>query len=100
MGEVGLESVDLWIGSAGLAVVELVVPVIRPKAFLPIHWDGLWGAFEDGVSRPFSSAALEAFLTEAGVELVAPVQYMDRWRLDASGIRPRPNPAVKQTLGF
>ena len=100
MGEVGLESVDLWIGSAGLAVVELVVPVIRPKAFLPIHWDGLWGAFEDGVSRPFSSAALEAFLTEAGVELVVPVQYMDRWRLDASGIRPRPNLAVKQALGF
>ena len=100
LNDAGVDAVDLWIGTGGLAVAELVVPVIRPKAFLPIHWDGLWGAFEGGVSRPFSSAALEAFLTESGVELVAPVQYMDQWRLDASGIRSRANEAVKRALGF
>ena len=100
LDEAGLDAVDLWIGTGGRAVAELVVPVIRPKAFLPIHWDGLWGAFEDGVSRPFGSAGLETFLAESGVELVAPTQYMDRWRLDASGIRRRANPTVKSALGF
>ena len=82
------------------AGAELVVPVIRPKAYLPIHWDGLWKPFEDGLSRPFRSAALTTFLAESGVELVAPGQFMDQWRLDASGIRPRANQAVKRALGF
>jgi hypothetical protein len=100
LDQAGLERVDLWIGTGGLSVAELVVPVIRPKAYLPIHWDGLWEPFEDGLSRPFSQATLEAFLSESGVELIAPGQFMDQWRLDASGIRPRANDAVKQTLGF
>ncbi|MDP6580386.1 MAG: hypothetical protein QF681_07000 [Vicinamibacterales bacterium] len=98
--EAGVERVDLWIGTGGLSVAELVVPVIRPKAYLPIHWDGLWEPFEDGLSRPFSQATLEAFLAESGVELVAPGQFMDLWRLDASGIRPRANDEMKQALGF
>ena len=37
----GLESVDLWIGSRGLAAAQLVIPVLKPRAYLPIHWDGL-----------------------------------------------------------
>ena len=96
----GLDAVDLWIGTGGLAVAQLVVPVIRPTAYLPIHWDGLWEPFENGVSRPFSGGALEAYLREAGVELVVPGQFMDQWRLDASGIRPRANESVKRALGF
>ena len=100
LDEAGLDAVDLWIGTGGLPVAELVVPVIRPKAYLPIHWDGLWKPFEDGLSRPFRSAALTTFLAESGVELVAPGQFMDQWRLDASGIRPRANQAVKRALGF
>lgn len=100
LDDAGVAAVDLWIGTGGLAVAELVVPVIKPRAYLPIHWDGLWEPFEDGVSRPFNSAALDAFLVQSGVELVVPEQYMDQWRLDASGIRPRANRAVKQALGF
>jgi hypothetical protein len=100
LDEAELEQVDLWIGTGGLAVAELVVPVIRPTAYLPIHWDGLWEPFEDGLSRPFSQATLQAFLAESGVELVAPRQFMDLWRLDASGIRPRSNDLAKQALGF
>ncbi len=96
----GLESVDLWIGTGGLSVARLVVPVISPKAYLPIHWDGLWEPFEAGLSRPFAGGALEAYLRETAVELVPPAQFMDLWRLDASGIRPRANAAVKQALGF
>ena len=96
----GLESVDLWIASGGVSIAQLVVPVLKPKAYLPVHWDGLWGAFEAGVPRPYSDPALEAFLQKSGVQLVKPVQYMDRWRLDRTGIRPVANANVKTALGF
>ena len=49
--------------------------------------DGLWGAFE-------------AFLQKSAVQVVKPIQYMDRWRLDRQGVRPIENDAQKQALGF
>jgi hypothetical protein len=100
MSAANLTSVDLWIGTGGAAVSQLVVPVIRPKAFLPVHWDGLWGAFEAGVTKAYSDPATEAFLAKSGIELLRPAQYMDKWRLDGRGVHPVPNSAVKQALGF
>jgi hypothetical protein len=95
-----LESVDLWIGTGGLSIAELVLPVIKAKAYLPVHWDGLWGAFQAGVPQPYSDPALEAFLMKSGVHLVKPSQYMDKWRLDLKGVRPVPNDVTKKALGF
>ena len=100
MKDAGLASVDLWIGSSALPALKLVVPVLKPKNFLPVHWDGLWGAFEAGVPKPYADAAVDEFLGGAGTSMVKPVQYMDKWRLDRSGIRPVPNPEVKKALGF
>ena len=96
----GLESVDLWIGTGGLQIAQLVLPVIKPKAYLPVHWDGLWGAFGAGVPRPYADPSLEQFLARSGVQLLKPVQYMDKWRLDHRGVRPVQNDAIKQSLGF
>src|SRR5215469_1417090 len=100
MRDAGLGSVDLWIGTGGTAVARLVLPVLRAKAYLPVHWDGLYGSFEAGVPHAWADAPLEQMLSEQGVALVRPLQYMDKWRLDPSGIRPVPNAAVKQALGF
>jgi hypothetical protein len=100
MQDAGLASVDLWIGTGGLPVAERVVPVLRPKAHIPIHWDGLWEPFEAGMPWPFADPADEAYLAKMGVELLKPGQYMDKWRLDRSGIRAVANTAVKQALGF
>ena len=100
LAQAGLDRVDVWIGTGGLGVARLVVPLLRPKAYLPIHWDGLWDPFEDGLARPFAGGALEAYLREAAVELVAPGQFLDQWRLDATGIQPRNNQAAQQSLGF
>ena len=100
MQSAGLESVDLWIGTGGLPVAQLVVPVIKPKAFIPIHWDGLWQPFETGMPWPYADAAQEAYLEKSGVRLLKPGQYMDKWRLGKSGITPVPNSAVKRPLGF
>lgn len=96
----GLDAVDLWIGTGGLAVAELVLPVLKPKAYLPVHWDGLWGAFLAGAPMPYSDPRLERFLAASGVRLVRPEQYFDKWRLDRSGIRSVRNDAAKQALGF
>jgi hypothetical protein len=100
MKEAKLTSVDLWIGSSGAPVAKLVVPVLRPRAYIPVHWDGLWGAFEAGVPKPYADAGVEAFLTSSGVALVKPAQYMDKWRLDRTGVRPVANTEVKKALGF
>ncbi len=100
MKHANLESVDLWIGTGGQAIAAQLLPVIRPKAYLPVHWDDFFGAFEAGVPAPFSDADLEATLRDAGVQLLRPAQYMDKWRLDRHGVRAVPNVAVKQALGF
>jgi L-ascorbate metabolism protein UlaG (beta-lactamase superfamily) len=95
-----LESVDLWIATGGLDVAALVLPVIRPKAYLPVHWDGLFGAFKAGPAQPYADAPLEKLLADSGITLVRPAQYMDKWRLDRAGIRSVDNSAVKRALGF
>jgi hypothetical protein len=100
MREAKLESVDLWIGSGAVAVAKLVVPVLKPRAFIPVHWDGLFGAFEAGVPKPYADAGLEVFLKASGTAVVKPSQYMDKWRLDRKGVRPVANVEVKKTLGF
>jgi L-ascorbate metabolism protein UlaG (beta-lactamase superfamily) len=100
MKDAGLESVDLWIGSGGRAIAQLVLPVLKPKAFLPVHFDGLYGAFWDGLKQPYKDDALEQMLSAASVKLVRPIQYMDKWRLDRDGVRPVENARVKQVLGL
>jgi len=44
---------------------------VRPKAYLPVHWDGLWGAFQSGVEKPYADASLDAFLTQSGIALLS-----------------------------
>ena len=96
----GLSSVDLWIGTADAGVARLLLPILAPKAYLPVHWDGLYGAFDAGVPTPYADAGLETRLADAKVPLLRPVQYMDKWRLSRDGVRPIPNDAVKKALGF
>ncbi|MEO8314110.1 MAG: hypothetical protein ABI645_04875 [Pseudomonadota bacterium] len=100
MKAAGLDSVDLWIGTGGDAVAQLVLPVLKPKAYLPVHWDGLFGAFKAGPARPYSDAALTALLKKNDIQLVVPHQYMDRWRLDTNGVHELDTTALKRTLGL
>jgi L-ascorbate metabolism protein UlaG (beta-lactamase superfamily) len=100
MSDAGLTSVDLWIGTGGKSIAQLVLPIIHPKAYLPVHWDGLSGAFLAGTPSAFSDSSLESYLTQSSVKLVRPRQYMDKWRLDVSGVVAVDNTAVKQALGF
>ena len=96
----GVESVDLWIATGGADIAKLVLPVLKPKAYLPVHWDGLFGAFKAGPPQPYSDDDLAQLLAGSHIELVKPLQYMDKWRLGPDGIRPIDNTAVKTALGF
>lgn len=100
MKDAGLDSVDLWIGTGGAAVARLILPIIKPKAYLPVHWEGLYASFFAGMPRAYSDSALEQYLSSAGVKLIKPGQYMDKWRLDRTGIQPVANTVVKRALGF
>ena len=100
MKDAGLDSVDLWIGTGGVAIARLVAPIIKPKAYLPVHWEGLYSPLNAGLPRAYSDPALEQFLTAAGVKLLKPGQYMDKWRLDKRGVVPIENNEVKKALGL
>lgn len=100
MREAALDSVDLWIGSSGAPIAELVVPVLNPAAYLPVHFDGLYSPFFSGQPGPFRDPRMTDFLVTRGVRVIEPRQYFDRWRLSAEGITPVPNDAVQRDLGF
>lgn len=53
MADAGLTKVDLWIGTGGRAVAQLIVPVLNPKVYLPNHWDGLFNSFWGGMPFPY-----------------------------------------------
>jgi L-ascorbate metabolism protein UlaG (beta-lactamase superfamily) len=100
MRDARLDSVDLWIATGGVSIANLVLPVLRPRAYLPVHWDGLFAPFLAGVPAPFADSALEARLAAANVRFVRPIQYMDRWRLDRAGVHAISNDSAKRALGF
>ncbi len=101
MKDAGLESVDLWIGTGGAAdCAARASRCCRPKAYIPIHWDGLWEPFEGGMPWPFSDAALEDYLAKSGVNCSSPASTWTSggWTMPAS-TRWR-TAAIKNALGF
>ena len=100
MKDAGLAQVDAWIGTGGKAVAEMVVPVIRPKTYIPNHWDGLFNAFWPGLPYPYKDDALQAYLQAQKVALVPQKQYFDKYVLSKSGVTMDMNHAVKSKLGF
>jgi hypothetical protein len=95
-----IDRVDLWIGTGGAAVARILVPLLKPRAYIPVHWDDFFAPFEHGVAKPYSDPELEAFLIESGVKLIKPEQYMDKWRLGIDGITAEANDPVKAALGL
>jgi hypothetical protein len=100
MKDAGLTQVDAWIGTGGKPVAELVVPVIKPRTYIPNHWDGLFNPFWPGLPYPYKDDALQGYLQAQGVQLLAQKQYFDKYLLSKSGVQLDSNTAVKQKLGF
>jgi hypothetical protein len=100
MKDAGLTRVDAWIGTGGLPVAQMVVPVIHPKAYLPNHWDGLFNPFWPGMPYPFKDDPLRDYLGAQNVVLVPQTQYFDKFILSHTGVASDVNHAVKSALGF
>lgn len=95
-----LDHVDLWIGYNNSYHVEQVIPILKPKAFIPQHWGGLWSPFFEGLKSPYSNERLRSVMIKEGIDFYPQSQFMDKYRLDANGITPIPNDALKEELGF
>ncbi len=100
MRDAGLTQVDAWIGTGGRPVAQLIVPILRPKHYIPNHWDGLFNAFWPGMPYPFKDDALTAYLREQNIAFHPQKQYFDKFILTKAGVQPDANLAVKQKLGF
>lgn len=99
LADAGLKSVDLWVGSVNAPVARLL-PIINPKAFLPVHWDSYVTPFLNGSGPYRDSMRIGPILSSAGVKFLRTSQTMDKWRLSRGGVEPVSNTAVKQALGF
>jgi hypothetical protein len=95
-----LDHIDVWLGYNNSYHVEQVSSVLKPKAFIPQHWGGLWYPFFEGLKSPYSNERLISVLEKEGIDFHLQRQYMDKYRLDTSGITPVPNDTVKERLGF
>ena len=95
-----LDHIDLWLGYNNSYHVEQVSSVIKPTAFIPQHWGGLWSPFFEGLKSPYSNERLISVLDKEGIDFHLQRQYMDKYKLDVSGITPVPNDTVKERLGF
>jgi hypothetical protein len=61
-----------WIGTGRAAIARPVVPIIKPKAYLPVHRDGLCAPFSAGLPRPYSDRALEQFSMKPACRSLSP----------------------------
>ena len=95
-----LNSLNLWIGYHSTAQVKQVIAILKPKAFLPHHWDGVWSNFFKGLLKVYSNQSLKELLARENINFLPQQQYMDKYKLDIQGIHKVPNPKVKEKLGF
>ena len=100
MKDAGLTQIDAWIGTGGRAVAELVTPLIRPKVYIPSHWDGLFNPFWAGLPYPFKDDPLRAYLAEQKIGFMPQAQYFDKFVLTQGGVALDTNHDVKARLGF
>lgn len=100
MKDAGLTQVDAWIGTGGKPVAEMVIPVLRPKTYIPNHWDGLFNPFWAGMPFPFKDNDLTAYLQAQNVRLMPQKQYFDKYILTKAGVQTDANMEVKRKLGF
>jgi L-ascorbate metabolism protein UlaG (beta-lactamase superfamily) len=100
MRDAGLQSVDASVEGGSAQLAKLITPIVKERAFIPNHWDGLYAPFFEGMPNEFSNPELEAYLANEGVALVPPCQYMEKWQIDPTGVSIVSNTQVKQKLGF
>ena len=108
MQDAGLSSVDLFIGFAtgnpgpsDLSLKQQEFAILHPRFFIPTHLGGLGQPITGGLDAPFvPSTGFTSLLDTENTTLITPGQFMDTFVLDAKGVTPTPNHAVKRRLGL
>ena len=99
-----LDQVDLWLGFSDRPLAEAVHHVLKPKAHIPHHWDGLFTPFFDGVPYAYAdfpmTVGVAEFWQEQQVKFLPPQQYMDQYVLTTGGVEAVENSAIQLLLGF
>lgn len=99
-----LDRVMLWIGYSDQRLMEVVGKILQPQAHIPHHWDGLFTSFFAGVPFPYTSVKGTDGTAEEckkqSITLLAPQQYMDKYRLDTKKVTPVTNNGPRQKLGL
>jgi L-ascorbate metabolism protein UlaG (beta-lactamase superfamily) len=96
----GVTSVNLWLGWAGAAHVRQVVSVLRPRAFIPHHWDDFREPIFLGVRRPYSAPGVTEVLEANDVRSLIPVNYFDRYRLTTRAVLRDGDGGIRAQLGI
>ena len=100
LGAEHLTGVDLWLGYNSGRYIEQVIDILKPKAFIPHHWGGVWSGFFEGLQKTYSNPKLKELLSNRNIAFLPQRQYMDKYRLDNNGLHRVPNQRVKKNLGF
>ena len=74
--------------------------MIKPKVYIPNHWDGLFYPFWPGMPYPFKDAKLAEYLQAQNIPLMPQKQYFDTYVLTKGGVTMEENHAMKAKLGF
>ena len=98
----GAEPPNLWLGApfGGSATLDPYLDIVRPKAFVPHHWDGLTPVLADGPTIRFDPGGLDEDLAARGTALVVPDAYLEKVELGPNEVRLDPNLEVRTALGL
>lgn len=95
----GIQRPSAWFGPGfGGSSIDPYLDALRPRGFVPLHWDGLTEPVLGSVGAPFSSPELAASLAAHDAELLAPEQHFDRFTVGKKGVRRLENRRVKKAL--
>jgi len=97
----GIERPSAWFAPGfGAPTAAPYLDVLRPRSFVPLHWDGLSTPIEAGVEGSFASPELDAALAARDATLVVPEQYLDGFKLTKRGAKRLENRRAKKALGI
>jgi len=88
--EEGLERVELWIGFGGTEHVRQVAETLRPRAFIPHHWDDFWSHMDLGPGATFDPQPLAPILDPLDTRILIPSAYYDQFLLAGASVGPKP----------
>lgn len=92
---------DVWLGApfGGASVLGPYLDVIRPRTFVPQHWDGIAPILANGLAGPFAAGDLQDALDARSVTLVPQRQYFEKLKLARGRVVRVRNRRVQKAFG-